>query len=312
MMGVFNMATVVIGATFMDIKGFSSVPYMPTGTNIGAVQMTHGGVSRNVCEDFARQGVPTSFVSMTDRSANGREIRDRLASLGVDLTHTLFADNGMGLWLAILDQNGELVGSVSQQPNFTVLENYIREHGEEIISSVDSVVLEIDMNAAIAKAVLDVAERQGKPVYCIVGNMGVILEHPEYLRQVSCFICNEIEAGRLFGADLTSHTPDEMLVLLPGQAQAHGVRSMVVTMGPDGAVFHDGATGDCGHCPAVPARMVDSTGAGDAFFAGTIMALSRGFALRRAVRVGSRLAACTIGCDESSCDCVSNLFDIDE
>lgn len=303
------MSTVIIGSVFMDIKGFSRDSYMPTGTNIGSVLMSHGGVCRNVCEDFARQGVPAAFVSMTDRSANGREIREHLSGLGVDLSHVLFADNGMGLWLAILDNHGELVGSVSQQPDFTALENYIFERGEEIIGAADSVVLEIDTTVTLAKPVLDIAERFGKPVYAIVGNMGVIMAHPELLKQVNCFICNEIEAGRLFDADYTRAAPGDMLPLLPELTARAGSKSLVITMGAEGAIWFDGVTGEKGHCPAHPAEMVDSTGAGDAFFSGVVMALTRGMPLRQAVYVGSRLAACTIGCDESSCEYVKGLFE---
>ena len=123
------MSTVIIGAIFMDVKGFSNEHYVPTGTNIGRVYMMHGGVCRNVCEDFANQGVSASFVSMTDRSAMGRDIRERLSALGVDLRHMLYADGGMGIWLAVLDERGELVGSISQQPDFTALENHLRDHG---------------------------------------------------------------------------------------------------------------------------------------------------------------------------------------
>ena len=54
------------------------------------------------------------------------------------------------------------------------------------------------------------AKKHGKPVYSIVGNMGVILRHPEYLHDVACFICNEkdvyeaLVSGKLggYGADV--------------------------------------------------------------------------------------------------------------
>lgn len=303
------MDTAIIGAVFVDVKGFAFEHYSPTGTNIGAVQFVHGGVCRNVCEDFGNQGVKASFVSMTDHSALGREVRERLEGLGVDLRHTLFAEDGMGMWLAILDEHGDLVGSVSKQPDFRPLEAYLRAHGEEIVSAAENVVLEIDMNESIAETVLELAEKHGKPVYAIVGNMGVILRRPEFLRHVRVFICNEIEAGRLFGADLTQNTPFEMLDALIAGAKRAGIRSMVITMGEKGAVYFDGDSGEAGHCPAVPAEMVDSTGAGDAFFAGTVMALNLGRSLRQAVAVGARLASATLRCKESSCAKVEGLFD---
>lgn len=42
---------VVIGATFVDIKGYPEGKYVPAGRNAGTVCEVHGGVSRNVAED---------------------------------------------------------------------------------------------------------------------------------------------------------------------------------------------------------------------------------------------------------------------
>ena len=54
--------TVVIGVTFVDIKGFPYAKYNPAGRNLGSVKVVHGGVSRNVVENFANVGMPVSFI----------------------------------------------------------------------------------------------------------------------------------------------------------------------------------------------------------------------------------------------------------
>ena len=57
------MGIVVIGAVFIDIKGYSISPYIPAGRNAGKIVQTHGGVgtrlastvigtSENVCPRF--------------------------------------------------------------------------------------------------------------------------------------------------------------------------------------------------------------------------------------------------------------------
>ena len=38
------MGIVVIGATFVDIKGFPEDAYIPNGRNVGRVEYIHGGV----------------------------------------------------------------------------------------------------------------------------------------------------------------------------------------------------------------------------------------------------------------------------
>ena len=302
------MLTAIIGSVFVDIKGFSLVHYVPTGSNVGRVNIVHGGVCRNVCEAFAQQGEKAMFVSLTDTTALGRDVRSHLEALGVDLTHTLEAKNGMGIWMAILNQRGDLVGSVSHQPDFTVLQKYIDEKIEEILSSVDAVVLEIDMSASIAETVLKAARKMHKTVYVISGNMEVILAHREYLKDVDCFILNEIEAGRLFGRSFEDIAASQVLLQMQECMPQLGLNKMVITLGEKGAVYADLTLGECGHCPAIPAHMVDSTGAGDAFFSGTVMALNRGFPLSRAVRIGTKLASITIGCEESVCGPVEGLF----
>ena len=47
------MGILVIGATFVDIKGFPLDIYLPQGRNVGDVEYVHGGVARNVVEDIA-------------------------------------------------------------------------------------------------------------------------------------------------------------------------------------------------------------------------------------------------------------------
>ena len=53
---------VVIGATFVDIKGFPHDLYLPTGRNVGHIEYIHGGVARNVAEDIANAELRPTFA----------------------------------------------------------------------------------------------------------------------------------------------------------------------------------------------------------------------------------------------------------
>ena len=299
----------VIGAIFVDVKGFSLGTYQPEGTNIGDVQVVPGGVCRNVAEDLARMGLEAQFVSMVDDTALGRDTRDSLAALGIDMTHVVSASKGMGMWLAILDEHGDLRGSISRQPDFSALEAYIRDEGDAMVSGCDGIVLGYDTNAAITSRMIELAEKYDKPVYGLVGNMGVLLRHTEYLRKSACFICNEIEAERLFNHPLAELNPEEVLQLLMQESRNLGVPAMVLTMGCQGSVYVDHRTGEFGRCPALSVDMVDSTGAGDAFFAGTVAALMKKMPLSRAVRIGTELAARTLCTSGSSCPPSADLLE---
>ena len=285
----------VIGSVFVDVKGFAREAYKPLERNVGDVQVAAGGVCRNVAENLRKLGVETAFVSMVDDDAFGAQVRDGLAALGVDVAHVIPAPRGMGMWLAILDEKGDLAGSISRQPDFSALEAYLRRNGDAIMGAADGVALDFDMNAEITAMVMALARKHGKPVYSIVGNMGVILRHPEYLHDVACFICNEMEAGRLFREELATLGPEEMLEALKRGSAVAGIPSMVITMGARGAVYVDNRTGEFGYCPPLEVAVVDTTGAGDAFFSAAVAALMGGAPLSQAVQEGTKLAARTLG-----------------
>ena len=65
------MAMVVVGAVFVDVKGFPEDNYIPTGRNAGRVEFVHGGVGRNVAEDIANVELRPWVVSLVDDNAAG-------------------------------------------------------------------------------------------------------------------------------------------------------------------------------------------------------------------------------------------------
>ena len=79
-----------------------------------------------------------------------------------------------------------------------------------------------------------------------------------------------------------------------------GLRSMVVTMGAQGSAFAQ-MDGVSGCCPAHVVEVVDTTGAGDSFFAGIAIGLTYGKGLEESCAIGARLAASTIASEENVC-----------
>lgn len=303
------MDMVVVGVVFLDIKGFPFFKYDAVGTNLGNVLMTHGGVARNVAENMANLGAEVEFVTMLDDDSLGREARLRLRGAGVKLTHAVSTpDKGMGMWLAVFNEKGDLAGSVSHMPDALPIERLFDEKGEEIIRSCRGVALEIDLSEKVSERVFELAERFDKPVYAIVANMSVILRRPDFMARTACVILNEIEAGRLFGREIRALSPEETLEAVSEAASAMGIRSIVVTMGARGAVYLDAENGLRGVCPAVPCRVVDTTGAGDAFFSAVVESLARGMRLDDAVTCGARLASMTVSTSESTCPHVDEHF----
>lgn len=302
--------TAVFGTVFVDVKGFAQNKYNPTGRNVGDVLFLHGGVSRNVAENLANIGSPVTFITTVENSGLGEEVYSHLQDVGVDVQYARFAPGSMGMWLAVMDENGDLAGSISRQPDFSVMEQIIDEHGDEIVSECENIVVEVDTTAEIARKVFDLAQKHHKDVYVIVGNMGVILQHQEHLPKARLFILNEIEAGALFGCHFDPADPATVLNRLREEMTKRGIREMVVTLGEHGSVYNDAVSGESGVLGIVPAEhMVDSTGAGDSFFSATVAARMRGWSLKDAAQLGARVASMTIQSEEATCPVMHGLFD---
>ena len=145
---------VVVGAIFVDIKGFPQDIYVPDGRNAGYIEYIHGGVARNVVEDIANLGLNSTFVSIVDNTALGEDVKQRLQNRNVNTDYMKSIENGMGTWLAVFDHNGELAGSISHRPNLMPIYSILEENGDTIIENSDSVVAEIDMDEEIVEKVV--------------------------------------------------------------------------------------------------------------------------------------------------------------
>lgn len=109
-MAVNKNGIVVMGAVFVDIKGFPDDVYIPDGRNAGKVEYIHGGVSRNVVEDIANMELRPTFLSIVDESALGDAVVRKLNNHKVNTEYIQSAPNGMGTWLAVFDNNGRSGG----------------------------------------------------------------------------------------------------------------------------------------------------------------------------------------------------------
>jgi len=294
------MSIVVMGATFVDIKGFPSETYIPTGRNVGRIEYIHGGVSRNVVEDIANMELRPTFLGIVDDTPLGKDVIEKLKDHKVNTDYILTRPNGMGTWLAVFDNNGDVAGSISVRPDMMPLLEVLAEKGDEIFSKADSVVMEVDLEKEIVKRTLDLCAKHNVRAYGVVSNMSIAAERRDFLQRFSCFICNQQEAGLLFLDDYSEKTPLELAEIVSNKIKGAKIPSMVVTMGDKGAVYAD-MHGMKGVCPARNVHVKDTTGAGDAFCAGVSAALTYGKSLPEAIDIGSILAASVITSSENVC-----------
>ena len=294
------MGIVVIGAVFVDVKGYPEGVYIPGGRNAGMIEHTHGGVGRNVAEDIANVELRPTFVSLVDKSGTGADVVKKLKRHRVNTDYIRPTKNGMGTWLAVFDSTGDVVASISRRPDLSPMAEILDECGDEIIGSADSVILELDIDKETVKRTFALARKHNKKVFAVVANMSIALERRDFFQSIDCFVCNRQEAGMMFYDDYTDKTPGEMVEILSERVRSARIPAMIVTLGADGAVYAD-LKGEKGWCPARKVEVRDTTGAGDAFCAGVSIGLTYGKTMAEACRIGTHLSASVITTSDNVC-----------
>ena len=169
------MGIVVIGAVFVDIKGYPLSTYIPGGRNAGRVEQVHGGVSRNVAEDIANVELRPTFVGLVDDTGMGLDVIEKLNNHKVNTRFIQRVPDGMGTWLAIFNNDGDVCAAISKRPDTTPLIGLLEEQGDEIFRDCDSIALELDLEKETVKQTLRYAKKYGKKVYAVVSNMSIAM-----------------------------------------------------------------------------------------------------------------------------------------
>lgn len=123
------MGIVVLGAVFVDIKGYPTSTYIPGGRNVGRVEQVPGGVSRNVVEDIANVELRPTFVSLVDDTGLGADVVRQLKNHKVNTDYVLPTPDGMGTWLAVFDNQGDVCAAISKRPDLRPLIALLDERG---------------------------------------------------------------------------------------------------------------------------------------------------------------------------------------
>lgn len=292
------MGITVFGAVFVDIKGYPIDQYIPSGRNVGRVIQVHGGVSRNVVEDIANLELNPTYVSVVDETGMSDDVINKLKRHKVNTEYIVRSEDGLGTWLAIFNNEGDVVASISKRPNLSRIKDILKEHGDAIISESDSVVVEIDMEVDILKEIFKLCDKYSKKIFAVVSNMSIAMERRDLLSRVSCIVCNDQEAGLLFSEEYMEMAPEQLQSILVDRIRKANIKMMVITMGEKGAVYAS-EDGECGYCPPQKVDVIDTTGAGDSFFAGVAVGLTYGKSLSESCSIGTRLASAVIATKES-------------
>ncbi|WP_314412153.1 ribokinase [Streptomyces kroppenstedtii] len=242
-----------------------------------------GGKGANQAVAAARLGARTALLARVGDDAHGRLLLDSQRAAGVDTSGVLVGGAPTGVALITVDPSGDNSIVVSPGANGRLTPDDIRAASALITASrVVSTQLEIPLET------VEELVRGLRPGTRFVLNPSPPRELPAAVLAVcDPLIVNEHEARVVLGADADA-TPEEWA----GALLALGPRSVVVTLGDEGALVAD-ASGTA-RVPAVKVTAVDTTGAGDSFTAALAWRLGAGESLTASAAYAARVGAVAV------------------
>lgn len=256
-----------VGGANMDMHACSCGAVIMRDSNPCRMHSSPGGVTRNILENLARQGVACSLISAVGRDAFGDRILSCCREAGVDVSN-VFISPGMpsSCYFDLTDQSGDMLLGAS---DLRVLEalpaDYITQRAA-LLRGAAAIVCDTNLSTEMLEALIDgagpaakifldpVSTTKAKKIRSLLGRLYLIKP-------------NLIELEELCGISCTS--ADKLRAAVDRLLET-GLESIVVSLGSRGCYYADRQGRQMFRSLRPVEVMANATGAGDAFTAGLI------------------------------------------
>jgi ribokinase len=249
----------------------------------GRLERSGGGKGANQAVAAARAGGAVSLIGSVGDDDLGADALDALRAEGIDVSGVdRVAGTPTGVAVIVVDRSGDNQIAVASGANHSLSGERVRSALAEVSRGPGCVLVSFELTDEVVGAAAEAAHAAGHTL--IVNPAPARALDPELCRLGPILTPNEHEAAALTGAA----EPDEAGRLLAARTGA----PVVVTLGARGALVVDGNGSERVAAPA--ARVVDTTGAGDAFSGVLATELAAGRPLRAGAEVAVTAASLSV------------------
>lgn len=282
------MSILVVGDVALDVVATHAGSVVHGGDVRASVALTTGGAGANTAAWLAHCGVEPVLVARVGDDVAGRRAFEELTTAGVRCAFEIDTTAATCCVVVLVDGNGQR----SMLPD--------RGAGKNLVpADLDPSLLADATHLHLSGYVLLDASSRDAGVAMLAAAREAGLTTSVDPQAASLITDPALFMAEVRGVDVLLPNLDELEALTgsrdPASAAAllDTVGAVAVTTGPDGAswVDRDGVVS----VPSAPGDCVDSTGAGDAFDAGLLAALSKGASPEDCLLAGVRLGAMAVG-----------------
>jgi ribokinase len=276
----------VLGSYNTDLTTFTSRMPQPGETILGSGFKTGpGGKGSNQAVAAARAGADVTFIGRIGQDMFGEMALKTWHADGIDTAHVQQSGSeSTGVATILVDSHGENMIVVASGANFEVAANDV-DRAEGAIRNSKVVLTQLETPLVAVRRLLELGRQHG--VLTILNPApGQVLER-DLLALVDIITPNQTEAELITGVS-SADAESAATTLL-----TYGMRTVVMTLGGEGVLLVDEHGPQ--RFPALPVdKVVDTTGAGDAFNGALAVALAEDRPLPEAIRFANATGAISV------------------
>ena len=279
---------VVVGSTNMDMVIKTGHIPVPGETVLsGSFFMNPGGKGANQAVAVARLGGEVTFISKVGNDVFGKQSVQLFDEEGIN-TFYLLSDDALpsGVALITVDDSGENSIVVASGANANLQPADVSE-ALAGIQDIGIILMQLEIPMDTVRYVAEYAA--GQKAKLILNPAPMQDLSPELLCHIDILTPNKTEAEMLCGIKVKDEEDAKRAAI---QIHEMGVKAVVITLGPKGAVICD--DGSITSVASTKVKAVDTTAAGDVFNGALSVALSEGKALTEAVQFACNVAAISV------------------
>lgn len=278
----------VVGSSNTDMVINSPHLPAPGETIIGSsFFMNPGGKGANQAVAAARLDGNVTFICKTGNDIFGKQAAGIFENEGIDISYLVEDPNHpSGVALITVDDKAENTIVVASGSNATLGRGDL-EHSINVIENASIVLMQLEIPLDTVQYVAELA--LAKNVKVILNPAPARELDDAVLKNVSIITPNETEAEMLTGVKVNGI---ESAKEAAKKLSAKGIETVIITLGPKGALVYDGKNFD--HIKSIEVKAVDTTAAGDIFNGALAVALNEGKEMKEAVLFACKAAAISV------------------
>jgi ribokinase len=261
---------VIVGSYNTDLM--SKTPWLPKhGETVlgGPFKLGPGGKGSNQAVAAARLGAEVCFIGCVGEDYFGEIARNNFIKekINIDYLKTSKTQHTGMAFILVDDKTAENMIVVAPGSNMEI-DIPLVESARDIIVSADVVLLQLEIPVEIVEHVIKLVYKSNNTISILNPAPGKKLEK-KVLEKVSLITPNRSELELITNRSVNTVEEAEREII------STGVKDVIVTLGKEGALVVNSK--ETTHVPTFEeVKIVDTTGAGDAFNGGLAIALSEG------------------------------------